>query len=105
MTRFTGDPLLVNFWKLIYFPLPVWGNVSMVDSDFRGRAATMIYDHQPRKDYFVVVDENTLLGLWTSRELTGGWFVLRINHALSSLEQVFTCLVSFFCNFVSGQSS
>ncbi len=76
-TRHIGDPLLVNWLGLLYFPLPAWGNVGVFDIVWRGRScATMVYDHQPWQDYFALLPDGSLLGVWTSRDRVGGWFVL-----------------------------
>lgn len=79
----TGDPLLLSFNGKVHFPLPVWGNVSNQTIEYRGKStATMLYDEQPWQDYFVVLDDGresgktVLLGIWTSREKSGGWFTL-----------------------------
>mmetsp|Transcript_10429 Transcript_10429/g.11852 ORF Transcript_10429/g.11852 Transcript_10429/m.11852 type:complete len:265 (-) Transcript_10429:26-820(-) len=70
--KYVGDPLLVNWNKTFYFPLPVWGNVSIDEIEYRGvTQATMNYNHQPWQDYFRVLkdenDELVILGVWTSR--------------------------------------
>jgi hypothetical protein len=53
----------------------------MVDMVFRNQMmATMRYDAHPWNDYFAVLSDSdgklVLLGLWTHREKTGGWFTL-----------------------------
>jgi hypothetical protein len=82
-TQHTGDPLLVRWLNSIYFPLPIWGNVGMVNITWRGiSTATMNYDYQPWKDYFrLLSDENgklVLLGVWCHRDVAGGWFTLTL---------------------------
>lgn len=82
-TRHVGDPLVVNWKRRYYFPLPAWGNVSMVNMDFRlQETATMRYDMQPWNDYFAVLAPNVFLGLWTHREKCGGWFTLTLDPSL-----------------------
>jgi len=86
LTQHTGDPLLFNVGQSVYFPVPLWGNVCMTGIEWRGRSlATMNYDHQPWKDYFVVLSKPTpeapdaptvVLGVWTSKDKAGGWFTL-----------------------------
>lgn len=78
-----GDPLLVRWLNTIYFPLPLWGNVGLVNIEWRGvSTATMNYDYQPWKDYFRVLhrdDEKNqliLIGVWCHRNIAGGWFTL-----------------------------
>jgi hypothetical protein len=84
-TRHIGDPLLVNWLGAVYFPLPAWGNVGVYDVVWRGRScATMVYDHQPWQDYFALLPDGSLLGVWTSRDRVGGWFVLTPNAQLSA---------------------
>jgi hypothetical protein len=83
-SQHTGDPLLVRWLDTIYFPLPVWGNVGMVDIRWRGvPTATMNYDYQPWKDYFRVLSDEDgklmLLGVWCHKEVAGGWFVLSLS--------------------------
>lgn len=80
-TENKGDPLVVSWKEKIYVPIPVWGNVGMTDIRWRQQpTATMNYDHQPWKDYFKLLsDENgnrVLLGVWTYKEIIGGWFTL-----------------------------
>lgn len=84
-TQHTGDPLLVRWMDTIYFPLPIWGNVGMVDIRWRGTpTATMNYDHQPWKDYFRILSEENgkvvLLGVWCHKEVAGGWFTLTLSR-------------------------
>lgn len=79
-----GDPLLVRWLNRFYFPLPIWGNVCMIDVKWRGVAtATMIYDHQPWKDYFRLLSKEdgkvVLLGVWTHKHIAGGWFTLTLD--------------------------
>jgi hypothetical protein len=86
-SQHTGDPLLVRWFETIYFPLPIWGNVGMVDIRWRGvPTATMNYDFQPWKDYFrILSDENgklLLLGVWCHKEVAGGWFVLSLSRGV-----------------------
>jgi len=87
-TQHTGDPLLFNWQKICYFPIPLWGNVCMTGIEWRDRTvATMNYDHQPWKDYFAILSQPTLeepnkptvmLGVWTSKDKAGGWFTLTL---------------------------
>jgi len=79
-----GDPLLVRWLDTLYFPLPVWGNVGMIDIRWRGvPTATMNYDYQPWKDYFRLLKSDdgkvVLLGVWTHKEVAGGWFSLTLD--------------------------
>ena len=83
-TQHVGDPLLVRWLDTVYFPLPVWGNVGMVDIRWRGEAtATMNYDYQPWKDYFRLLSSEggvtVLLGVWTHKDVAGGWFTLTLD--------------------------
>jgi hypothetical protein len=76
-----GDPLLVNWRRRVYAPIPVWGNVGVTDIRWRGEpTATMNYDHQPWKDYFRRLSHDgeplVLLGVWTHKHIAGGWFTL-----------------------------
>lgn len=80
---YRGDPLIFILWGRIVYPMPLWGNVSLPEIAFRGKCgATMVYDHQPWKDHFRVLDDGResgrrmLLGNWMSREKLGGWFTL-----------------------------
>jgi hypothetical protein len=82
-SQHVGDPLLLNWFKTFYFPIPVWGNVCMTDMSWRGtNTGTMNYDQQNWKDYFRVLEHDeaskrlVLLGVWTSWEKAGGWFTL-----------------------------
>ena len=82
-----GDPLLVRWRDKVYFPLPAWGNVGMVDIKWRGTStATMNYDHQPWKDYFKLLSDEhgqvVLLGVWTHKHIAGGWFTLTLDHGV-----------------------
>lgn len=82
-SRDMGDPLLLNWNGKFYFPFPAWGNVGMTDIRWRGvPTATMNYDHQPWKDYFKVLvnegDNVVLLGVWTHKDVAGGWFTLTL---------------------------
>ena len=85
-TQHTGDPLLFNWLRTFYFPLPLWGNVSMLDIGWRGApTATMNYDNLPWKDYFRVLSRSAdgklvLLGVWTSKDKAGGWFTLTLDE-------------------------
>jgi len=79
----TGDPLLFNWAKTIYFPIPLWGNVCVTDIKWRGvSTGTMNYDSQNWKDYFRILEHDpvsqrlVLLGVWTARSKAGGWFTL-----------------------------
>lgn len=79
-----GDPLIVRWFNRFYFPLPIWGNVCMIDVRWRDvPTATMIYDRQPWKDYFrLLTKENgkvVLLGVWTHKHIAGGWFTLTLD--------------------------
>ena len=79
-----GDPLLFRWKSKFFVPVPIWGNVGMTDISWRGQStATMNYDHQPWKDYFKLLsNENgkmVLLGLWTHKHITGGWFTLTLD--------------------------
>lgn len=58
-----------------------------VDMEFRGvSTATMRYDLHPWNDFFAVLRQNekelVLLGLWTHREKTGGWFTLTFDSSI-----------------------
>ncbi|HMV45809.1 MAG TPA: DUF4334 domain-containing protein [Leptospiraceae bacterium] len=79
-----GDPLIVRWFNRFYFPLPIWGNVCMIDVRWRDvPTATMIYDRQPWKDYFRLLHKENgkvvLLGVWTHKEIAGGWFTLTLD--------------------------
>jgi hypothetical protein len=81
--QYVGDPLCVTWLERLHIPLPAWGNVGMHGITYRGRnCATMAYDHQPWHDMFVVLDDGSasgrikVLGLWTHRQKSGGWFTL-----------------------------
>ena len=79
-----GDPLLFNWQRKVFMPVPLWGNVGMTDIRWRGdTTATMNYDHQPWKDYFKLLsNENgkvVLLGVWTHKHIAGGWFTLTLD--------------------------
>lgn len=84
-SKYIGDPLLVSWGKRVFVPLPIWGNVGMTSILWRGsHVATMNYDHQPWKDYFKLLSDpedqlRVYLGVWTARELSGGWFILTID--------------------------
>ena len=83
-TADTGDPLVLRWFNRFYFPLPVWGNVCMIDVTWRGgTTATMIYDRQPWKDYFRLLSREdgkvVLLGVWTHKHIAGGWFTLTLD--------------------------
>lgn len=80
---YKGDPFILILGNTVILPVPLWGNVSMPESNFRGKVgAAMTYDHQPWKDHFRVLDDGTasgrkrVLGNWMSREKNGGWFIL-----------------------------
>ncbi len=80
-----GDPLLLNWRRRLYIPVPLWGNVGMTDIRFRGvPTATMNYDHQPWKDYFKWLEnqagQRVLLGVWTHKHIAGGWFTLTLDE-------------------------
>ena len=79
-----GDPLVLRWLNKLYFPLPVWGNVCMIDVKWRGvTTATMIYDRQPWKDYFRLLSREdgrvVVLGVWTHKHIAGGWFTLTLD--------------------------
>ena len=53
----------------------------MTDIAWRGEStATMNYDRQPWKDYFRLLSDEggtmVLLGVWTHKQIAGGWFTL-----------------------------
>jgi len=82
-TQHTGDPLLFNWAKVAYVPIPLWGNVCVTDIKWRGvPTGTMNYDAQNWKDYFRILEHDpatqrlVLLGVWTARSKAGGWFTL-----------------------------
>jgi hypothetical protein len=82
-TPYRGDPLIFICWNRLVFPAPMWGSVSLPEIQFRGRSgATMVYDHQPWKDHFRILDDGKvsgrrmLIGNWMVREKMGGWFTL-----------------------------
>jgi hypothetical protein len=82
-TPYKGDPFIVVKKDTTILPVPVWGNVTMPETGLRGKVgATMVYDNQPWKDYFRVLDDGKssgrkmMLGNWFSREKNGGWFTL-----------------------------
>lgn len=82
-TPHRGDPFLLVLWDRVLLPMPIWGNVSVPELNYRGKiGAVMVYDHQPWKDHFRVLDDGAasgrrmLLGNWMSREKNGGWFTL-----------------------------
>lgn len=82
-TQHTGDPLLFNWVKFVYLPIPLWGNVCVTDIKWRGvSTGTMNYDSQNWKDYFRILEHDparkrlVLLGVWTARSKAGGWFTL-----------------------------
>ncbi|WP_394171798.1 DUF4334 domain-containing protein [Thalassotalea litorea] len=88
-TAKTGDPLFLRWLNLFYIPLPLWGNVSMVDVRWRGECtATMVYDHQPWRDHFKVLSDNgehvVLLGVWTHKHIAGGWFTLTLDKNITA---------------------
>jgi hypothetical protein len=80
-----GDPLLVDWQRRIFAPIPAWGNVGLTDIRWRGEpTATMNYDHQPWKDYFRRLSDDgdptvVLLGVWTHKHIAGGWFTLTLD--------------------------
>jgi hypothetical protein len=83
LTPYRGDPLVLIWQGRSVFPVPLWGNVSLPEISLRGRSsATMVYDHQPWKDHFRLLDDGkasgrrVLLGNWTCREKNCGWFTL-----------------------------
>lgn len=83
LDQHTGDPLLFNWAKTVYVPIPLWGNVCVTDIKWRGvSTGTMNYDSQNWKDYFRVLENDpanqrlVLLGVWTARSKAGGWFTL-----------------------------
>ena len=80
-TKFIGDPLFCNWRHRFYWPVPMWGNVSINDMDYRGGVqSSMRYDQQPWNDYFRVLSDEkgnlVFLGIWCSRDHNGGWFTL-----------------------------
>lgn len=84
-----GDPLFLRWLKRVYLPVPIWGNVAMIDIRWRGETtATMNYDHQPWRDYFrLLSDENgnvVMLGVWTHKHIAGGWFTLTLDHNITA---------------------
>lgn len=84
-TADVGDPLLFNWQEKVYAPVPIWGNVGMTDIRWRGvPTATMNYDHQPWKDYFKLLSDKNgeivLLGIWTHKQISGGWFALTLDQ-------------------------
>lgn len=84
-----GDPLFLRWLNLFYIPLPIWGNVGMMDIRWRGEpTATMNYDHQPWRDYFRLLSDEggkvVLLGVWTHKHIAGGWFTLTLDKAISA---------------------
>ena len=88
--RFLGkhraDPLVLNLWNRIYIPLPFWGNLSAETISWREvSTGASRYNHLPWIDYFKVLKEEgndiTLLGVWTSREKTGGFFTLTLDKS------------------------
>ena len=83
LNQHVGDPLVFNFLKRIYTPIPIWGNVGMDNIEWRNTSvACMKYDAQNWTDFFKILehDEKTnrmvLLGVWTARRKAGGWFTL-----------------------------
>ncbi|GAB2518832.1 DUF4334 domain-containing protein [Microbulbifer agarilyticus] len=88
-TAKTGDPLFIRWLNLFYLPLPMWGNVGMMDVRWRGKStATMVYDHQPWRDFFrLLSDEDgnvVLLGVWTHKHIAGGWFTLTLDKDITA---------------------
>lgn len=84
-----GDPLFLRWLNLVYLPLPIWGNVGMIDIRWRGETtATMNYDHQPWRDYFRLLstddDKVVMLGVWTHKHIAGGWFTLTLDKSVSA---------------------
>jgi hypothetical protein len=84
-----GDPLFLRWLNLVYLPLPMWGNVAMIDIKWRGKTtATMNYDHQPWRDYFRVLSNEdgqvVMLGVWTHKHIAGGWFTLTLDEAITA---------------------
>lgn len=74
-TQHHGDPLLFNWNKSVYVPLPVTGAACIVDVKWRGvTSAAMCYDNQCWKDYFRVLEHDpetnrlVLLGSWILRD-------------------------------------
>jgi len=79
-----GDPLIVRWLNRFYIPLPLWGNVCLIDIKWRGvTTGTMVYDRQPWKDYFRMLSDEegnvVLLGVWTHKHVAGGWFTLTLD--------------------------
>jgi len=84
-----GDPLYIRWLNRVYLPIPMWGNVGMIDIKWRGETtATMNYDHQPWRDYFrLLSDDNgnvVMLGVWTHKHIAGGWFTLTLDQNISA---------------------
>jgi len=80
---YCGDPLVFNLWDYIFFPCPIWGNVSIPEVRYRKKTnVVMAYDCQPWHDHFRILqvgqdDEPVvLLGFWATREKICGWFTL-----------------------------
>lgn len=84
-----GDPLFLRWRNRFYVPVPLWGNVSMIDIKWRGKmTATMNYDHQPWRDYFRLLSNQdgkmVLLGVWTHKHIAGGWFTLTLDTKITA---------------------
>jgi len=84
-----GDPLYLRWLNKIYLPLPIWGNVAMIDIKWRGKTtATMNYDHQPWRDYFRLLHSEdgkiVMLGVWTHKHIAGGWFTLTLDQSVTA---------------------
>lgn len=82
-SRQAGDPLVFDWMTKVLFPLPLWGNASIVDMEYRGKVqATTRFSHQPWEEHLRVLDQGTesgrkvLLGAWCTRDTIGGWFTL-----------------------------
>jgi len=84
LSEYRGDPLLFNWGKKVYVPLPTCGNVSLKDATYKGAtSALMSYDNYPWNDHFRVLEmsENNeqhmvLLGAWMIRDNMAGYFTL-----------------------------
>ena len=85
--QYKGDPLLFRFIDRFYVPVAIWGNVGMTNIQWReSSTATMNYDYQPWKDYFKLLSnedgKTILLGVWTHKDIAGGWFTLTLDEGV-----------------------
>ncbi|GBG24796.1 Hypothetical Protein FCC1311_010142 [Hondaea fermentalgiana] len=78
-----GDALILHWMDKIYFPMPMYGNASIVDMEYAGKTqATARYNHQPWNEHFRILNDGkesgkmVLLGAWCTRDTIGGWFTL-----------------------------